>query len=62
MKIKTIMNDKTQDLSYFKLKLHELLNSSFPEQAHDYKFIEPRSKWAANSYESAVTAGNTIDR
>jgi len=62
MKIKTIMNDKTQNLSYFKLKLHELLNSSFPEKAHDYKFIEHRSKWTANAYKSAVTAGNTIDQ
>lgn len=56
------MKNKTKDLSYFRLKLQELLNSSFPEKANDYKFIEQRSKWAANAYEAAFIAGNNIDQ
>lgn len=56
------MNNQTKDLSYFKLKLQELLNSSFPEKTHDYKFIEQRSKWAASAYEAAFVAGNSIDQ
>lgn len=60
--IKTIMNNKTKDLCYFKLKLQELLNSSFPDKANDYKFIEHRVKWAANAYEAAFIAGNTINQ
>lgn len=59
---KIIMNNKTKDLCYFKLKLQELLNNSFPEKAHDYKFIDQRSKWAANAYEAAFIAGNKIDQ
>lgn len=55
------MNNKTKDLSYFKLKLQEQLNSSFPEKAHIYKFIGQRSKWAANAYEASFIAGNSID-
>lgn len=53
---------QNKDLSYFKLKLQELLNSSFPQKAHDYKFIEQRSKWASNAYEAAFIAGNSIDQ
>lgn len=56
------MNNLSKDLSYFRLKLQELLNSSFPEKAHDYKFIGQRSKWAVNAYEAAFIAGNTIDQ
>jgi len=56
------MNKQTKDLSYFKLKLQELLNSIFPEKVDDYKFIEQRSKWAANAYEAAFIAGNSIDQ
>lgn len=56
------MKTKTKDLSYFKLKLQEQLNTSFPEKAHDYTFIEQRSKWAANAYEAAFIAGNSIDQ
>ncbi len=55
--------DKTQkNLSYFKLRLQELLNSSFPEKASDRKFIEQRASWAANAYEEAFLSGNSIDQ
>jgi hypothetical protein len=33
------MDVQQKDLSYFRLRLQELLNSSFPEKAHDQKFI-----------------------
>jgi hypothetical protein len=54
------METAKKDLSYFRLRLQELLNTSFPEKAHDQKFIEQRSKWAANAYESAFRLGNSI--
>lgn len=56
------MITQQKDLSYFKLKLQELLNSSFPEKAGDKKFIEQRSVLAANAYEGAFLSGNTIDQ
>ncbi|WP_432419550.1 DUF1896 family protein [Flavobacterium marginilacus] len=37
--------DTHKDLSYFRLRLQELLNTSFPEKANDQKFIEERSLW-----------------
>lgn len=49
-----------KDLSYFTLRLQELLNTSFPEKAHDQTFIEQRSRWAADAYQSAFLAGNPI--
>lgn len=55
------MNNQSKDLSFFKLKLQEQLNSSFPEKAHDFLFIEQRSKWAANAYETAFLTGNFVD-
>nr|WP_315254651.1 DUF1896 domain-containing protein [uncultured Flavobacterium sp.] len=56
------MDTPQKDLSYFKLRLQELLNTSFPEKANDQKFIEQRSSWASNAYESAFRAGNTIEQ
>lgn len=56
------MKNQNKDLSYFKLKLRELLNSSFPEKSNDFQFIEQRSRWAANAYEAAFLAGNSIDQ
>src|SRR5699024_5374640 len=58
----SIMITQKKDLSYFKLRLQELLNSSFPEKAGDKKFIEQRSALAANAYEGAFLSGNTIDQ
>ena len=54
--------DTQKDLSYFRLRLQELLNTSFPEKANDQKFIEQRSSWATNAYEGAFQSGNTIEK
>lgn len=56
------MDTQNKDLSYFRLRLKELLNTSFPEKAHDQKFIEQRSAWAANAYEGAFSSGNAIEQ
>jgi hypothetical protein len=56
------MDTQEKDLSYFKLRLQELLYTSFPEKAHDGKFISQRSAWAANTYEDAFRAGNTVEQ
>src|SRR5690606_6311253 len=53
------MSTQQKDLSYFTLRLQELLNTSFPEKASDKQFIEQRSKWAANAYEGAFRSGNS---
>ena len=55
------MDTKQKDLSYFRLRLQELLFTSFPEKAFDYKFINQRSTWAASAYEGAFSSGNTIE-
>ncbi|MFV5687814.1 DUF1896 domain-containing protein [Flavobacterium sp. ZT3R25] len=52
------MNTHQKDLSYFALRLQELLNESFPERAWDTKFISQRSSWAASAYEVTFRAGN----
>jgi hypothetical protein len=56
------MDTQQKDLSYFRLRLQELLNTSFPEKAYDEKFINQRSSWAANAYEGAFRAGNPISQ
>jgi len=56
------MDTQQKDLSYFKLRLQELLNTSFPEKAWDTQFIDQRSKWAANAYEGAFRAGNPVEQ
>lgn len=56
------MDTQQQDLSYFRLRLQELLNTSFPEKANDQKLIEQRPSWAANAYEGAFLSGNAIDQ
>ena len=56
------MSTQQKDLSYFRLRLQEHLNSSFPEKATDTKFIDQRSSWASNAYEGAFRAGNAIDQ
>lgn len=54
------MDTPQKDLSYFRLRLQELLNTSFPEKANDQKFIEQRSTWAVNAYQGAFISGNAI--
>ena len=56
------MSTVQKDLSYFRLRLQEHLNESFPEKAHDTQFINQRSSWAANAYEGAFLSGNRIDQ
>ena len=56
------MNTQQNDLSYFRLRLQELLTISFPEKAYDVKFIDQRSSWASNAYEDAFRAGNPINQ
>lgn len=56
------MDTQQKDLSYFRLRLEELLNNSFPEKANDQKFIEQRSSWAANAYEGAFRLGNSTEQ
>ncbi|MDV3709460.1 hypothetical protein CMT55_08475 [Elizabethkingia anophelis] len=56
------MSTQQKDLSYFRLRLLELLNSSFPEKAHDQKFIDQRSSWASNAYEGIFRSGNPIEQ
>ena len=56
------MDTQQKDLSYFRLRLQELLHTSFPEKAYDNKFIEQRSSWAANAYEGDFRSGNSIDQ
>jgi hypothetical protein len=56
------MNTTEKDLSYFKLRLQELLNSSFPEIAGNRAFINQRSENAAYVYQEAFRCGNSIDQ
>nr|WP_294928716.1 DUF1896 domain-containing protein [uncultured Flavobacterium sp.] len=56
------MDTQQKDLSYFKLRLQELLNTSFPDRAFDTKFIQQRSSWATNAYEGAFRSGNPVER
>lgn len=56
------MDTPQKDLSYFRLRLQELLNTCFPEKANDQKFIDQRSSWAANAYEGAFRSGNAIEQ
>lgn len=54
------MSSNTHDLSWFALRLQELLNTSFPEKAWDTTFINQRATAAAAAYENAFLAGNPI--
>ena len=56
------MDTQQKDLSYFRLRLQELLTTSFPEKAYDVKFIDQRSSWASNAYEGAFRAGNPVSQ
>lgn len=50
--------NSAQDLSYFSLRLQELLKASFPEKADDTEFILQRSALAEQAYENAFKGGN----
>lgn len=54
------MGTTEKDLSYFTVRLTELLQLSFPELSNDSRFILNRSQLAAKAYEDAFRAGNPI--
>jgi Domain of unknown function (DUF1896) len=56
------MAKKVKDLSYFALRLKELLNTSFPELQSNSEFIVHRSRLAATAYEGAFLAGNNAEQ
>lgn len=56
------MATQQRELSYYTLRLQELLNTSFPELARDETFITHRSQLAADTYQQAFRAGNTVER
>lgn len=56
------MNTVPKDLSYFTLRLRELLSGSFPELLHNHRFINQRSAWAAKAYEDSFMAGYSVER
>jgi len=56
------MDTPQKDLSYFRLRLIELLNTSFPEKARDETFINQRSTRSASAYEGAFYVGNTVEQ
>lgn len=50
--------DKSKDYHYFKHRLRDHLNESFPQLSEDSRLINQRAKWALNAYEGALSAGN----
>lgn len=56
------MDTPQKELSYFRLRLQELLHTSFPEKAWDTSFIDQRVSLAINSYEGAFISGNPIEQ
>ncbi len=54
------MDNQKEELSYFRLHLLELLETSFPKKTKDKTFISQRAQRAANAYEGAFLAGITI--
>ncbi|MCY0969897.1 DUF1896 family protein [Chryseobacterium wangxinyae] len=54
------MNQQKPDLSYFSLRLTELLSVSFPEKRQDQKFILLRSQLAESAYENAFKEGHSV--
>lgn len=55
------MDTQRKDLSYFRLRLQELLSTNFPEKTLDTKFIDQCSFRAVNAYEVVFMVGNPIE-
>jgi len=55
------MNTEKRDVDYFRLRLQELLITSFPELAGDTELVVERAKEAAFAYEEAFRSGNNIE-
>jgi hypothetical protein len=49
-------------MSYYSLRLKELLHTSFPELSGDKVFIAQRGQLAAKVYNDAFIGGNTIEQ
>ena len=56
------MDTQQKDLSYFRLRLQELLNTSFPEKANDLNLLTSVLRWASNAYEGAFRSGNPLNQ
>ncbi len=56
------MEKEKKDLSYFRLRLQELLDTSYPELRSNTAFIDQRSQDAAFTYEEAFRSGNLVDQ
>lgn len=56
------MEREKKDLSYFRLRLQELLDTSYPELRGNIAFIDQRSHDAAFTYEEAFRSGNSIEQ
>lgn len=54
--------EQQKELSYFSLRLQELLNTSFPELARDSAFIQQRSQYAAETFESVFKTENSMEQ
>lgn len=52
----------TNKISYYALRLKELLHTSFPELSGDKGFIENRAQLAAKVYNDAFIAGNSVEQ
>lgn len=48
----------TNDISYFTIRLLELLTESYPELAKDKEFVDARSNAALEVYNEAIIQGN----
>ncbi|PJJ67315.1 DUF1896 family protein [Chryseobacterium geocarposphaerae] len=51
-----------KDISYYRERLQNLLNSGFPELVHDNVLIEQRSKQAKIVYDGAIKSGCSIQQ
>lgn len=56
------MSRTIRDISYYELRLKELLDNSFPELSDNTAFIKQRSELAATTYEQAFKSGNQLDQ
>lgn len=54
------MATQEKEISYYDLRLRELLNTSFPNLASDEEFIKARGDLAAQAYQNAFEAGNDV--
>ncbi|MCA6067960.1 DUF1896 domain-containing protein [Chryseobacterium sp. RG1] len=51
-----------KDISYYRERLQNLLNNSFPELVHDTVLVDQRSKQAKIVYDGAIKSGCSIEQ